>query len=249
MRDVLRLAAASTRHAFADTPYARRFIVWRHHPDALRRPSTHGDTPTTSQALTWNLFRTLELLPPPFWLRRLNAALGVTPMRPAPRSATVQLWTSLSLPPGLDPRLRASAGVDVLIETESAVWALQVCDAMDVAPAAADGVTDPLTVLACAASWHARRRACYVGVIAADTAAVPIAAATIERYRLSMASFQLRLPARSHDAGNVAGFGLASWRQLMGILQDATGASAIERVEQSLASRSLRWCYDVLPAR
>ena len=55
-----------------------RLIVWPHHPDQLRRPASrpgalHADN--LQHALAWNVFRTLELLPPAFWLRRLQARL------------------------------------------------------------------------------------------------------------------------------------------------------------------------------
>jgi hypothetical protein len=245
---VARFVAGGVPQAGGDAPYTQRFVVWRHHPDTLRRPAANGDMPTTTQALTWNVFRTLELLPPAFWLRRLNASLGLIPSRPAPQTTNVRLWASLPVPPGVEAGRRGSVDVDVLIETESAVWALQVCDAEDMEPAEGDGC-EPIATLAGAASWQARRRACFVGVIAAGAEAVPLASAAIARYQFSTSSLQLRLPARSHDVANIAGFGLVTWRQLTAILQDASGAAVIERTEQALASRALRWCYDVLHAR
>ena len=48
-----------------------------------------------TQALTWNIFRTAELLPPAFWLRRLNASLGIALPCPAPVTSKVQLWVQL----------------------------------------------------------------------------------------------------------------------------------------------------------
>ena len=62
----------------------RRFVVWPHHPDMLRRPTTDGVEWSATQALTWNIFRTAELFPPAFWLRRLNASLGIALPRPGP---------------------------------------------------------------------------------------------------------------------------------------------------------------------
>ena len=46
-----------------------RLVVDPHHPDQLRRPASrpgalHADS--LEHALTWNVFRTLELLPPAF---------------------------------------------------------------------------------------------------------------------------------------------------------------------------------------
>jgi hypothetical protein len=75
-----------------------RFVVWPHHPDMLRRPATSGTAACVTQALTWNIFRTAELLPPAFWLRRLNASLGVALPRPAPVTSRIRLWMQLPLP-------------------------------------------------------------------------------------------------------------------------------------------------------
>lgn len=51
------------------------FVVAPHHPDRLRRPLPTLVAPghdAFRHALTWNVFRTLELISPPFWLRRFH---------------------------------------------------------------------------------------------------------------------------------------------------------------------------------
>ena len=60
-----------------------QFVVCPHHPDRLRRPSPRPgafDADVLQRAFTWNVFRTLELLPPAFWLRRLQARLQNLPV-------------------------------------------------------------------------------------------------------------------------------------------------------------------------
>ena len=80
-----------------------RLIVWPHHPDQLRRPASrpgalHADN--LQHALAWNVFRTFELLPPAFWLRRLQARLQSAPsFEAAPQIVRVELWRALPLPP------------------------------------------------------------------------------------------------------------------------------------------------------
>src|SRR5687767_11528510 len=89
---VARTAPAGARRARCAGPrggdtcmtVSRRLVVWPHHPDMLQRPAANGAELPVTQALTWNVFRTLELMPPAFWLRRLNAALGLAPPAPAP---------------------------------------------------------------------------------------------------------------------------------------------------------------------
>ena len=56
---------------------SRRLVIWPHHRDTLQLPAVDRWDPTPAEAMTWNIFRTLELMPPAFWLRRLNAFLGL----------------------------------------------------------------------------------------------------------------------------------------------------------------------------
>ena len=109
-----------------------QLIVCPHHPDQLRRPASrpgalHADN--LEYALTWNVFRTLELLPPAFWLRRLQARLqSAQSLEAAPQIVRVELWRALPLPPAqqlIDPD-RTEPVADILIETEHAVWTLMV---------------------------------------------------------------------------------------------------------------------------
>ena len=128
-----------------------RFVVWPHHPDGLRRPAASGPDACVTQALTWNIFRTAELLPPAFWLRRLNASLGIPPPCPAPATARVRLWVPLPIPPGHGVSVSHAVDADVVIETEHAVWAMLVCDG-DIASPRADAGIDRVAMMAYAAS-------------------------------------------------------------------------------------------------
>jgi len=225
---------------------ARRLVVWPHHPDSLQRPAAGLVDPAT-QALTWNVFRTLELLPPAFWLRRLSAALGVSLSAPAPTTAAVRLWSALPAPPRAGWSGIGPIAADVVIESEQAIWALLACRRGDIPAAGADGQTDPVTLLASAASWHAGRRSCRVGVLAAGRSEAPLAAALTQRYHASRIALHLRMPSHGHDSSNIAGIGFTTWRQIVEILRDASHAAVIDPVEQQLAARTLRWCDEVMP--
>ena len=136
-----------------------QLIVCPHHPDLLRRPASragdlHADN--LEYALTWNVFRTLELLPPAFWLRRLQARLqSAQSLEAAPQIVRVELWRALSLPPAqqLVDSGRAAPVADILIETEHAVWALMV-RSDDWLEDHVSG-TDPVARLIDAGSWFA----------------------------------------------------------------------------------------------
>jgi hypothetical protein len=119
-------------------------------------PLPSGLRPTLLHALTWNVFRTFELLPPAFWLRRLQARLhSALTLEAAPQIVRVELWRALPLPPA--PRLidpdRAEPVADILIETEHVMWTLMVRpdDRLE------DHATgsDPVARLIDAGSWFA----------------------------------------------------------------------------------------------
>lgn len=58
------------------------FVIASHHPDRLGRPAARLGAITTDrfhQTVTWNVFRTLELLAPAYWLRRFHLRLTGDP--------------------------------------------------------------------------------------------------------------------------------------------------------------------------
>ena len=74
---MLRAAPSSPTEAVRD-----QIVIAPHHQDSLRRPSPRLGAighDRFRQTLLWNVFRTFELLPPAFWLRRLQARLHMDP--------------------------------------------------------------------------------------------------------------------------------------------------------------------------
>jgi|RhiMethySRZTD1v2_1073278.scaffolds.fasta_scaffold00398_5 hypothetical protein len=225
---------------------SRRLVIWPHHPDALQLPAADRWDPTPAEAMTWNIFRTLELMPPAFWLRRLNAFLGLVPPRPASVTATVRLWAPLPMPPRFGVSVSDGVRTDVLIETEHAVWALIVCADGDSGTAGSDADIDPVAMLAYAASWFAGRRDCYVGaIIGSRPNATQVTVALIEKYQLSPNALKLRIP-RGHDPSNVIGFGFTSWHCLIAVVRDLARGDVIHSVERVIAQRTLNWCEEAV---
>lgn len=218
----------------------RRFVVWPHHPDMLRRPAASGMDACATQALTWNIFRTAELLPPAFWLRRLNASLGIAPPCPAPVTARVELWSRLHVPPGRGLPVRDAVDVDITIETEHGLWAMLVGDGDVASPHAETGI-DRVAMTAYAASWHAGRRPCYVGMIVPAPERAPIGLSLIRKYQASSRALHLRWPDRHHDGGNLFGIGFTTWTRLMTILGDASRSDTLGAVERAIVQQALDW--------
>ena len=226
-----------------------QLIVCPHHPDFLRRPASragdlHADN--LEYAVTWNVFRTLELLPPAFWLRRLQARLqSAQSLQAAPQIVRVELWRALSLPPAqqlIDPG-RAAPVADILIETEHAVWALMV-RSDDWLEDHVSG-TDPIARLIDAGSWFAGTRDFHFGLIVVDPERAPVATALVRRYGRSKNSLLLRSGSRAGSMMNVRGVGLTRWVDLAAILRDCEQSRVLSDIERALAQNALAWLLRV----
>jgi len=226
-----------------------QIVLTPHHPDSLRRPSPRLgaiEDDRFRQTLLWNVFRTFELLPPAFWLRRLQARLHMNPVPAAPHTVRVDLWRALALPPAHHvDGVRPDVVADVVIETEHAVWTLMLCvdelrhvDAQSVEGDFASQIID-------ATSWYAGTRGCYFGILSSRPSHQDAGVALVDRYFRSRDSLQLRSDTRGHALANVRGIGSVRWTDLAAILRDCEQADVLTHIERALARNALTWLEQV----
>ena len=226
-----------------------QIVIAPHHPDSLRRPSPRLgaiEDDRFRQTLLWNVFRTFELLPPAFWLRRLQARLHMDPVPGAPHTVRVDLWRALALPlihhvDGVRPDVVA----DVVIETEHAVWTLMLCgdDPRHVDAESVKG--DFASQLIDATSWSAGTRGCYFGILSSQPRHQDAGVALVERYFRSRDSLQLRSDTQGNALSNVRGIGSVRWTDLAAILRDCEQADVLTNIERALARNAVTWLEQV----
>jgi len=180
------------------------FILLGHDPDLSRRPDAKPgliDAENRRAALTWDVFRTLELIAPTFWLRRFRARMDIlTTLQSGVWSLSVRLWALLPTPAG---RGRSEpVCVDTTLARPDAI--LRVIDAV---------------------SWYAGTRDCYIALITSDWSDSPIGSVLIERYRNSQDVLRRRLPHRRDGLMNVRGIGRMTWPDGAGVILRLCGAS------------------------
>jgi hypothetical protein len=219
-------------------------VVAPHHSDRLRLPAPRRGTITDDrfqQTLTWNVFRTLELLDPAFWLRRFHQRLTGDPSAVPAQVLRVSLWHPLPLPPiqRIDGS-RPDVVVDVIVETEHAVWTLIVASR-----AQAGNVHERTSEVIDAGGWLAGVREHYCGVIEEDTDTRSIGDSLKKRYARSIASVQLRSASRGPAGPSLKGVGGARWRDLAAILRDCEEADNLPAIQRALARNALVWLQSV----
>jgi hypothetical protein len=228
-------------------------IVCAHHPELARRPepaAVRAFTDATRVALTWNVFRTLELVSPPFWLRRLRARLaGLSHVDPAPEQMRVQLW------PALERARAGGAGtagtgvpavVDVLVDTETAVYGVITLYRSDIFVGATSATqVDPLLAAVEAVSWYAGVRDCYIAVITSDALDSPVARSRAERYSLAHDNVARRLAHRRDGLANVKGIGWLTWRDMASIVRDCSESLVLDDFQRYAAGRARQWLASI----
>jgi hypothetical protein len=214
-----------------------RFVIAPHHPHRLRRPAvspSHAAEDRFRHALVWNVFRTLELVTPSFWLRRLHVRLTGEPSPVPPQIVSVRLWQPLPLPPiqRIDGE-RPDAVVDVIIETEHAVWSL-------IAPSTRADLADGgrAAAIVDAGTWFAGARPHYCGTLEWQPSLGSVLQA---RYGRSRDSARLQSASRGPALPGRAQWGTIRWPDLAGLLRDCSLASALPPIERALAGNALDW--------
>jgi hypothetical protein len=224
-----------------------RFVIAPHHPDRLGRPQAlpgRVEDERFHQALTWNVFRTLELLAPAFWLRRVHLKLTGHALEAVPQTVRVSLWRALPMPPiqridGARPEVVA----DVVIETEHTVWTLGVAAGRE--PWGDDGCGESVARLVDAGAWLAGARDHHSGLIDAVDVAMSIGRSLRGRYAWSRESAELRSRMRPPVRARLSSFGALAWTDLAAILRECQHASGLSSIEQALAGNAVQWLRGV----
>ena len=221
-----------------------RFVIAPHHPDRLRRPAASLNAPSDErfqQALVWNIFRTLELVAPSFWLRRFHVRLTGDPSLVPPQIVRVHLWQELPLPPvqRIDGGRSHVVG-DVVIETEHAVWTL-VADS----PRCDVTGSEVTAAIVDAGGWFAGVRQHYCGVIESPGRNTSPGSLLQSRYSRSRDSAPLRSATRGPATPPHARWGGIQWSELAAVLTDCCEAANLPPIERALARNALEWLTSV----
>jgi hypothetical protein len=154
----------------------------------------------------------------------------------------VSLWRSLPLPPvqRIDGA-RPDAVVDVIIETEHAVWTLVVADG----PYLNSHENERVAHVIDTGAWLAGARQHYGGVIEAETTDASFGGLLKSRYSRSRESVTLRSASRGPTRPGLSGWGALLWADLAALLRECGGAANLSAIERALARNAVTWLRDV----
>ena len=197
----------------------------------------------SEDALTWNVFRSLRQVSPAYWFPRLFARAFPADAVPCHQVVGLHLWPKIAAPPALRllQKDEGDSEIDVLIETERALWPMEAKYRSDVSErttnnAQRDQVLRNLDV----GSWHAGLRDFYFTLLVLSASTSAIGAAIVGKYSASKNEVLTRLPHRPDGLPNLKAIGSLEWTDVADVLANCA-ESAPHEDERGSASRAVAW--------
>lgn len=248
LRDA-KLGVETKSGVFVYDDFRDNLIIDRYDPvfTSMRgKKKTHLRSENSEDAITWNVFRSLRQIDPAVWLPHLAAtAFGDSAAEWSPAevsSATIKLWQTAP-PPSSLLRFQQDEGeseVDVVIETDRAVWFIEAKYKSDISLSTTNGPDrDQILRNLDVGSYYAGTRAFYFALLIWDEERTREGMARLEEYRGSRESIIRRLPHREDALKNLYGIGLLRWHDLADVFEICT--SNARQDEQLFATRARDW--------
>lgn len=218
-------------------------IIDCYHPDLAAMRGSKRDrlrSENSEDALTWNVFKSLAQVDPAFWLPLLHSK--ALPSAPAPRLSqivTLHLWKNVEPPPSLRLHQKGEgpSEIDVIIETEFAIWFIEAKFRSDISTGTTNNATrDQIIRNLDVGSWYAGVRDFFFALLIMDEASSPKG---VEILRNCAAALP-KLDHRSDGMANVKGVGLLRWADLAAILTTCA-REAPRQPERAYAERAVAW--------
>jgi hypothetical protein len=213
-------------------------IIDRYHPELLTMSGSKRDglrSANFEDALTWNVFRSLEQIDPTFWLPLLHKKVFPT-ADPPPVSQFVLTHFWMEMPSRHD-RDDGLSQIDVVIETEGFVWFIETKFKSDSRiKTTSDGIRDQMICNLDVGSSFARGRDFYFALLIMDEENGSKSVEVLEKVWPQVP------PVRHRPDGmkNIKGCGWLPWREVAAVLHAAADGAPRDD-ERGYARRAVGW--------
>jgi hypothetical protein len=215
----------------------------------------HLRSENSEDAITWNVFKSLQQINPQFWYSELIAKginqtkyslKQLVPTDQLPHNLTINLWETIKPPSTLlDNQLEGPTEVDVIIESEDFVWLIEAKFKSDISTKTTHNhsrnqVLRNIDV----GSHYAKGKDFYFSLLILEDSISPIGVSAVETYSRELTSnaaqFESQFLHRSDHLSNVQGITVLYWHHFVEIFKN--GMKELEDdFEQLIAARAFHW--------
>ena len=204
---------------------------------------THLRSENSEDAISWNVFRSLNQIAPEKWVALLsNMAFG-SDLLGNVNDTTVSLWRNIPPPPALlESGDEGVSEIDILLENPAWVWFIEAKYKSDISEGTTSRPTrDQILRNVDVGSYYAGVRPFYFALVYLDERRSPKGIEAVNKYRRTE-SLKAALPHRVDELTNLKGIGLLRWKDLAEILALTLEAEK-NPDERVFAQRALQWLH------
>lgn len=201
----------------------------------------HLRSENSEDALSWNVFRSLNQISPEKWLDLLaEKAFGGT-LPGQPNETTIQLWKNVPPPPALlKTGDEGISEIDIVLENPEWIWFIEAKYKSDIAERTTTRPTrDQVLRNIDVGSYYAGVRSYYFSLLCLSSTVSPKGVAAVNKYR-ALETLQTALPHRTDDLSNIRGIGTIFWADIAQIMEAAASCAGCSD-EAIFAERAVTW--------
>lgn len=197
----------------------------------------------SEDAITWNVFRTLNQINPNMWLPLLFQRSFKEEYSVGSKIINIKLWKNIAPPTSLIlfQKDEGHSEVDIIIESENFDWFIEAKYKSDISMKTTNNDSrDQILRNIDVGTYYAGIKDFYFSLLYLEPKNSPKGIETLNRYKNSKEEILQNLPHRNDGLKNLVTLGLLTWRDLKEVLLLCSDKS--NRVdEKQYSNRAIQW--------
>lgn len=171
----------------------------------------------SEDAITWNVFRTLNQINPEIWLPILFMKAFQMPLAEEHKTVRIKLWDSIAPPPELKQHQKGEGNseIDICIETEKLVWFIEAKYKSDISRRTTNNENRNQIIRNIdVGTYYAKDKDFYFSLLYLDDKKASRGVDILKKYKGRKAEILQALPHRTDGLMNLKSISLLKWEDL-----------------------------------
>ncbi|TWD92212.1 hypothetical protein FB550_12024 [Neobacillus bataviensis] len=204
-----------------------------------RNKLDHLKSENSEDAMTWNVFRSLNQINPNIWLPRLLRNSFLQDFGYSSESVEISLWKKIQ--PLARHVKEGPTEIDIIIETNQFVWLIEAKYKSDISKNTTHDTSRNQVIRNIDVGLdYAKEKDLYFSMLILDEKHSPTGYSITNKYSQSIVHVEKELPYRVDGCKNLKGISVITWKDILNVL-DETNELAENQFERFIAKQVEQW--------